>query len=154
MIGKIVQRGISSFTYSVAINVVLFTILIVMFDRPEFVPMLSGYMEHFQSVPEALLVQIILIGLTSAVFGAGSFLLELERLSMLAQSIIYFLVTALVWVPISCFCWEIHKYPQSFITVTISYTVSYIVSWIVQYRLCKSTVKEINQKLVELKQET
>ena len=150
---KAIQRGINSFVYTVAINVVIYTILIVLSKRPDFVPILPGYSAHFSSNTEALMVQLILIGFTSGVFGAGSVIMELERISLLAQSILYFIITAIVWVPISCLCWEINKYPQSFISVTISYVISYVISWVVQYITCKKSIEQINQKLAEMKED-
>ena len=116
-------------------------------------PVLPGYLAHFQSPVEAVLVQVILIGLSSAVFGAGSVIMELERISLLAQSILYFIITAVVWIFIGCFCWEIHKYPTALFSVSLSYTASYIISWMVQYKVCKRNVEKINTKLSELKQD-
>lgn len=147
MLKRSLLRGLNSFMYAAGINVVIYTIIMVISDDPDFLPMLPEYAAHFSSDLLALLVQCCLIGLCSAMFGAGSILMELERLSLLTQSILYFIITTAIWFPVSCFCWGLQKYPSSIIGVGFSYTISYIISWIFQYRSCKHDVEQINQQL-------
>jgi len=153
MIKRAVIRGINSFVYGIASNVVVFTVMVLCSSKQDFVPVLPGFLSHFRSPLEAVLVEVTLIGVTSAVFGAGSVIMEMERMSLLQQSIIYFILTAAVWIPVGCYCWEIHKYPSAMLSVSLSYTASYIISWLIQYRTCKSNVEQINARLSELKQD-
>lgn len=153
MIKQMIFRGCNSFAYSIAITCVLQIIVTVIYGETQFIPLLPEYMAHFSNPYLAMLVQHVFIGLTSASFGAGSVIFELERLSLLVQSILYYIVTSLVWIPISCFWWGLHKYPQTLVTVGVSYAVSYAISWIVQYRLCRRNIEEINQRIQILRQE-
>ena len=153
MIKSALKRGLNSFIYAVAINVILAFVIMAIVDQPDFVPLVPDYVAYFESKYVALLLQIILIGMTSAVFGAGSVILEVERWSLLKQSLIYFIVTTIVWVPVSMFCWRVDKYPVAGISIMLSYTFSYLVTWIIQYYMCKKSVAEINQKLEEIKEE-
>lgn len=150
MIKNALMRGINSFIYATVINVLIALIMVAIVNNPDFVPLVPDYADRFESEIVALLLQIVLIGLTSAVFGAGSVILEIERWSLLKQSVIYYILTATVWIPVSIICWRIDKYTIAFISTICSYTISYIITWIVQYNLCKKSIAKINQKLNEM----
>lgn len=152
MIKHMISRGLNGFAYSIAITVVV-NMAIMGFDLLDgALPLLPEYMEHFDSPTMALLVQCLLIGVISAAFGFGSAIMEAERIGLITQSILYFVITSAVWIPVACFCWGFHKYPGSMIGVTVSYLVSYFISWSVQYRICRKNIEEINQKLQEIGQ--
>ncbi|MDF2907079.1 MAG: hypothetical protein K0R34_2400 [Herbinix sp.] len=150
MIKNAVTRGLNSFMCAIAINVLLALIITVIVNKPGFVPLVPDYAAHFESEIIALLLQFVLVGLTSAAFGAGSVLLEIERWSLLKQSIIYFIVTTVIWIPISIFCWGVDKYSAAFISMICSYVVSYVISWMIQFSICKKSVAKINQKLIQM----
>lgn len=153
MLKRALYRGINSFMYAVSIyNLILLTVVSVM-GKEEMIPLVPEFAAHFSNPYQAVFVQNVLIGLISAIFGAGSILMELERLSLLVQSILYFLITTAVWVPVGCFCWGLHQYPQTMLSMGISYAVTYAISWIIQYRLCKKNVEQINEKLAQLREE-
>ena len=154
MIKKAVQRGLNSFAYATSINVVIFAVMMLISKEADYLPLLPGYLAHFRSPVEAVLVEVVLIGMTSAVFCAGSFIMQMERISLLVQSIIYFIITAAVWLFVGCYCWEIHKYPAAMFSVTVSYSVSYFISWMIQYRICRRNVDEINERLSQIKAES
>lgn len=152
MLKKAITRGISSFLYAVAVNVILGAVLIFAVNKPDFLPVLPEFADRFNSSVQAMLVQWLLIGLTSASFGFWSILMELERWSLLLQSVVYFILTTIVWVPVAVVCWGLGRYVQTFLGVVLSYLIAYTVSWTVQYRSCKQSVKQINQRLKELEQ--
>lgn len=137
--------------YAIGISAVIQTVLLAIVKDMD--PVLPEFGAHFPNVYTAMLAQYLLIGLISAAFGAGSVIMELERLGLITQSILYFLLTAAVWIPVGCFCWGLHKYPITILSMGLSYTISYVVCWAVQYRLCKRNVEQINRKLLELKEE-
>lgn len=143
-------RGINSFMYSIGITL---TILCICFMGSNHIPLLPEFASRFDNTIEAFTVQLILIGLSSASLGAGSVVMEMERLSLLTQSIIYFIITAFVWGLVGCYCWGLHKYPLTMLGVGCSYIISYTISWLIQYRICKKSVDEINRKINELQME-
>ena len=151
-------RGLNSFMYSVGIYLILQFVLTIVVGKAtgqaEAIPVLPEFAAHFSNPYIAVYVQTLLIGLTSAVFGAGSVIMELERLSLVIQSVLYFVVTMAVWVPVGCFCWGLHKYPGAFVSVGISYLIAYFISWGIQYCQCKKNIQEINQKLLQLREES
>ena len=153
MLKRAIKRGIHSFVNAAAINVIIFAIIMAAVNKPDFVPLLPEYAARFSSDILAMIVQIILIGITSAAFGFWSVIMEHERLSLLIQSILYFILTAAVWIPVAVLCWGLGKYVNSFISISLSYLIGYIISWIVQYRSCKHSLHQINEKLKEMREE-
>lgn len=147
MIRNALIRGMNSFMYSVGITL---TILCLCFVGGDYSPVLPEFASRFDNDIEAFALQLILIGLSSASLGAGTVVMEMERLSLLAQSLIYLVITGLVWGLVGCYCWGLHKYPLSMLGVGCSFIISYTISWIVQYRICKKSVEEINRKINEL----
>lgn len=158
MLKNSLVRGLNSFMYSVGIYLILQFVLTIVVGKvtgqAEAIPVLPEFAAHFPSPYIAVYVQTLLIGLTSAVFGAGSIIMELERLSLVMQSVLYFVVTMAVWVPVGCLCWGLHKYPGALVSVGISYLIAYFISWGIQYRQCKKNIREINQKLLQLREES
>jgi len=153
MLKKAMIRGMNSFVYATTINVIICCIVMVLVNKPDFIPMLPEFSARFSSDIFALIVQLILIGITSASFGFWSIIMEFGRISLLVQSILYFILTAIVWVPVAIICWGLGKYVSTFISISLSYLIAYIISWTVQYRSCKESVKQINQKLKEMREE-
>lgn len=146
MIKNFFVRAINSFMYAIGITTMVYFVISTFFGAQFMLPEYTG---RFSSDSKAVVVQLVLIGCMSAAIGGGSVIMEIERLSLVAQSIIYFVVASPVWIFVGCYCWSMHKYKQSFVTTMASYIVSYIVCWIIQYRLCKKNIEAINKKLEE-----
>lgn len=152
MIKNALIRGIHSFMYSVGITLTILC-LAMCFIGGDYIPVVPEFASRFDNDIQAFAVEIILIGLSSASLGAGSVVMEMERLSLLVQSLIYLAITGLVWGVVGCYCWGLHKYPLSMLGVGCSFVLSYTISWIIQYRICKKSVEEINRKIDELQME-
>ncbi len=145
MIKTAFKRGILSFCYSMAITTIIYFVIMRFFG---YEPMLPEYAAKYTSDSLAMVVQLILIGLMSFSLAAGTVIMELKRLSLLAQSIIYFALASLVWIWVARYCWGFGKYPASTISILVSYTGSYVICWAVQYRKCKREIDEINRSLM------
>lgn len=145
-----ISRGLQSFSYAVTINVLIGVVIMLISGDAQTVPVVPDFADRFPSPTAAFGVQCLLIGLTSAAFAAGSGIMEIASWSLVKQSIVYFVVTAAVWMPVSVLCWGFGKYSVTFFSVTGSYLIGYIISWTVQYRICKRNIAEINEKLKEL----
>lgn len=153
MLRKILIRGANSFMYSIGIYTVIQAGILTIVGGEAMIPVLPEFAARFPNTFTAVYTQSFLIGLTAAVFGVGSVIMELERLSLVVQSILYFVITTAVWIPVGCLCFGLHKYPATMFSMGFSYLVSYAISWFVQYRLCKRNIEQINQKLSEMRGE-
>ncbi len=149
MIKTMFKRMINSYCYAVAITA---TVYIFVYMIKGDIPMLQQYRERFNNEAGALLVQLMLIGIMSAVLAGGTIIMEMEKLSLVLQSVLYFLVSSPAWISVACICWGFGSYIHSTVTTTISYIISYSICWIIQYRLCKKNVEDINKELKRMGQ--
>ncbi|MCM1273524.1 MAG: DUF3021 domain-containing protein [Clostridium sp.] len=147
MLKRTLVKMINSFFYAIGITTVVYFFITAGGNA---VMMLPEYREKFPNDVRALVVQLILIGCMSAVLGGGTVIMELEKISLVAQSIIYFVLAAAVWFFVGCYCWSMHKYTLSFVSTTASFVVSYVICWVIQYKICKKAVDDINKKLREM----
>lgn len=150
MIKNVLFRMVNSFLYAIGITTVVYFFIT---SGRDLIPMLPEYTEKFPNDVRALVVQLILVGCMSAVLAGGTVIMELEKISLVAQSIIYFVIAAAVWFFVGCYCWNINKYPKAFVSTTASFIVSYVICWVIQYRICKKAVADINNKLRDMEGE-
>lgn len=117
------------------------------------VPLVPSYAVHFSNSYIALIVQTLLCGLIGMSFGGCSVILDFERWSMIKQGIVHFLLTSIVWIPISVFCWGLGKYKTVYISILISFCFTYTVTWGTKILYYRKTTKKINQRLLDIQKE-
>jgi len=144
---ELTKRIIDGFSYAVAINVVVALICILIFKIEPLVPSYSAY---FENKSMALLVQIILTGVISGTFAGGTILFEQAKLGLLLQSLLYFLLTTAVCIPITGFCWGLFVYKTSALIFLCNYSATYFICWTVAYRSSVKEVREINRRIAEI----
>lgn len=144
---ELTKRIIDGFSYAVAINVVVALICILVFKIEPLVPSYSAY---FENKSLALLIQIILTGVISGTFAGGTVLFEQAKLGLLLQSLLYFLLTTAVCIPITGFCWGLFVYKTSAIIFLCNYSATYFICWTVAYRSSVKEVREINRRIAEI----
>lgn len=144
---ELTKRIIGGFSYAVAINVVVALICILVFKIEPLVPSYSAY---FENKSLALLVQIILTGVISGTFAGGTILFEQAKLGLLLQSLLYFLLTTAVCIPITGFCWGLFVYKTSALIFLCNYSATYFICWTVAYRSSVKEVREINRRIAEI----
>ena len=136
----------NGFCYSIAITVMVQMFVMLVCQKAILLP---EYAARFDNELAAYTVELLLVGVISAVASAGTVLLELKRPGLVVQSILYFLLMLAIWIPVACFLWGFHKYVASFVSTLLSIAVTYGICWGIQYRLCIRDVKEINERLQE-----
>ncbi len=144
---ELTKRIIDGFSYAVAINVVVALICILVFKIEPLVPSYSAY---FENKSMALLVQIILTGVISGTFAGGTILFEQAKLGLLLQSLLYFLLTTAVCIPITGFCWGLFVYKTSALIFLCNYSATYFICWTVAYCSSVKEVREINRRIAEI----
>ena len=143
---NLVIRFLNGFCYSIAITVMV-QLIVVAITGTKF--MLPEYAAGFDNEVQAYIVQLLLIGLMSAVTSAGSAIMEIKRIGLVVQSILYFMLMLGTWILVACYLWGFHKYTMSMISCLISIVVTYGICWGIQYKLCVRDVAEINRRLQE-----
>ena len=144
---ELTKRIIDGFSYAAAINVVVALICILVF-RVE--PLVPSYSAYFKNKSMALLIQNILTGVISGTFAGGTILFEQAKQGLLLQSLLYFLLTTAVCIPITGFCWGLFVYKTSAIIFLCNYFATYFICWTVAYRSSVKEVREINRRIAEI----
>lgn len=150
---RVAVRCISSFCVGVVVAVLISTAMVIAVGRDDFIPLVPSYLACFSNVWLAFNVYYLLVGVISGVFGACSVIFELERWSYRKQGIVHFILTSAVWFPIAVFLWGLFHYPAAVRNTFISMAVTYGIIWYMQYRSCKKSIGEINEKLQQLQEQ-
>ncbi len=150
MLRKIVKRSCIGFVCGVTAQQFIIMLMCFVVNKPNFIPLVPSYQAHFTSQALALSISSILIGIISAVFSGSSVIYEIEKWSFLKQGLLHFLITTVVWFPISIFLWGMMVYPQAIQNVFISFTATYAITWLIQYMLCRSSIQEINKRIGDI----
>ena len=143
---NVILRMANGFCYSIAITALVQMFVMLVCKKTISLP---EYAARFDNELAAYTVELLLVGVISAVASGGSALMELRRPGLVVKSILYFLLMLATWVPVACFLWGFHKYVTSFVSTLLSIVVTYGICWGIQYRLCIRDVKEINERLRE-----
>ena len=144
---ELTKRIIDGFSYAAAstVGVALICILVCKVE-----PLVPSYSAYFENKSMALLVQIILTGVISGTFAGGTILFEQAKMGLLLQSLLYFLLTTAVCIPITGFCWGLFVYKTSAILFLCNYFATYFICWTVAYRSSVKEVREINRRIAEI----
>ncbi|MCQ2496405.1 MAG: DUF3021 domain-containing protein [Lachnospiraceae bacterium] len=147
----ILQRCGISFTISalsgLIVNLIIDVIMNTVNPGSSFVSMSPEFLALFPSPVIAGYVNILLYGIIGTAFAGMTVIYEVQRLGLLIQSLIYFLTTSLVWIPITMFLWQLYKYPQALISTVIGYFFSYVIVSIISYKQLRRDISEINERI-------
>lgn len=103
--------------------------------------------ENSKSVFSASFLSICLVGLLGLVFGFASVVWEEEKLSILARTILHFLLTALTMIFVG---YKLYWFQKSFLSLAIFlaiYFLIYLVIWFIEYAIYKRDIASLNAKI-------
>ena len=142
------KRGLISFSISMSAGLLINLLIdgIVGLNGVEgFISMTPDFRNLFPTPVIAAYVNLIMYGLIGFTFSVMTFIYDVERISFLLQSIIYFVVTAAVCMAITILLWQLHKYPEGFIGTIAGYAVTHVIMFILAYKKLKQDIIEINK---------
>ena len=96
----------------------------------------------------AVLTQLLLAGAIGAAFSGASVVYDLERWSFLRQGIVYFVITAAVWVPVLLICWTPMP-KEGILFSSLGWTGTYAITWGIQYAVYRNRIRDLNRKIHE-----
>lgn len=148
---KILKRAFTSFLYSAVISMVCLLLVEIISTAMGFrvVPMTPEFISYFSSETVALEVDILLYGVFGMAFGGMSFIFEKDKIGFVVQNIIYFVGTALVWIPIISFIWQLWRYREAMISTITGFLLSYLIVTVSTYAHTMKEVEEVNKALME-----
>ena len=108
----------------------------------------ARFASHFAAREAAVLTQLLLAGGIGAAFSGASVVYDLERWSFLRQGIVYFVITAAVWVPVLLICWTPMP-KEGILFSSLGWTGTYAITWGIQYAVYRKRIRDLNRKIHE-----
>jgi len=137
-------RGFLGFPLGIAMGYIITILISLSLATGYYVPCLPELADTMGSEINAVVLQAVLSGLLGASFAACSVIWEIDNWSIAKQTSIYFLITALVMMPIAYFTnWMEHSIIGFLIYFGI-FVAIFVVAWVIQYLIWKNKVKKIN----------
>ena len=145
---NILKRCAGSFAISCVCgaitNLLIEVIVRAVTGMEDFSTLSPEYLSLFPSTSIAVEVNILLYGVIGAGFSAMTFIYEQDRIGFVIQNLIYYVLTAIIWVPIVIVIWRLDKYGKALVGTLIGFAASYVVMTVVGYKITKKNIKEIN----------
>ena len=95
----------------------------------------------------AVIVQYLITGILGLTFSTGSIIFELDRWSLLLQTIVHFAVTSVIMYLAGFICgWFPHTAASTAIWF-VMFIIIYIIFWVSFYNYFKKKTREINETL-------
>ena len=147
---EILKKGFIGFAMSAFIGTAVNMIVDIIANAlgvENFISMSPDFRNLFPTPVIAAYVNVFMYGIIGATFSVMTFIYEVNKLGVVLQNIIYFLVTAPVAVGIAVLIWQLHHYPKAIISTLVGYGLCYLIIGILQYRKLKDDIRQINEEL-------
>lgn len=144
---KALLRGLIGFPLGVFIGYAITIVLSLIFAGGYYSPAVPEMIEMCGSEINAVLLQFMLCGVMGAACAAGSVVWDNDKLSLLTQTVINFVIITFTMIPTAYIChWMEHSIVGILQYISI-FAAIYVIIWINQYIGWKIKVKKINKKI-------
>ena len=153
---EVLKRSVISFFISSFAGVIvnlLIDCIVNTSGKEGFISMSPDYVKLFPTPVIAAYVNVLLYGLIGFTFAAMTFIFSVEKIGLLLQNIIYFVVTSAVCVSITMLLWQLQKYPTAFICTLTGYAGTHVIMFITEYKNLQKDIIQINSISENLKEE-
>lgn len=141
---QLIYRGLSGFPIGIAIGFIITIFISLCMGDGLYYPAALELIESRGNELNAVIFQSVLCGIMGSIFAMSSIIWEIEDWSLAKQSGIYFIIIAVVLLPISYYAnWMEHTI-AGFLSYTCLFVVIFAVIWLIQYLRWKRTVKKIS----------
>lgn len=143
---QVFLRGLLGFPLGVAMGYIITIIISFVWGQGNYSPCVPSLISITGSEINAVILQAILSGILGSSFAMCSVIWETDW-SIAKQTGIYFMITAMVMLPIAYFSnWMKHTL-SGFLIYFGVFVVIFIVVWIAQYLFWKNRIKKANAKV-------
>ncbi len=142
------KRGLISFVISAFAGLIVnltIDIFVNAGGAENFMSISPDFKALFPTPVMAAYVNVLLYGIIGFTFSAMTFIFDVEKISFLIQSVIYFVVTSGVCIAITMLLWQLQKYPAAFAGTLSGYAATHVIMFVLAYRKLKADIKEINE---------
>lgn len=144
---KILMRGALGLPLGISLGYVITILGSLVWASGYYSPCVPELVDIMGSEISAVVLQTVLCGLLGVVFGASSVIWEIEKWSIAKQTGIYFLVAAVVMMPVAYLSHWMEHSVKGFLKYFGVFTAIFIVIWLVQYVFIRRDVKKMNAGL-------
>ena len=144
---KIISRMVNGLLICEFVLLIISLVMSYFFTDGDFSIANPMLIENSKSVFSASFLSICLVGLLGLVFGFASVVWEEEKLSILARTIIHFLLTGSTMVFVG---YKLYWFQKSFLSLAIFlviYFLIYLVIWFIEYAIYKRDIASLNAKI-------
>lgn len=146
---KIFIRSMLGFPFGVTIGYMITILNSFIWAEGSYYPCVPELTALMGSEINAVLLQAVLCGVLGMGFTGSSVIWEMEDWGLAKQTGIYFLITAVIMMPIAYVArWMEHSVRGISIYFGI-FVVIFVVIWAVQYLIIKHNVKKLNESLYQ-----
>lgn len=144
---KILMYGARGVPIGISLGYIITILVSWNYGQGYYSPCVPELVDSVGTEISAVILQTVLCGLVGAAFGAASVVWEIESWSIAKQTGIYFLVAALVMMPVAYFSYWMEHSVKGFLSYFVFFTAIFIVIWLVQYVSMRRDVKKMNDRL-------
>ena len=144
---KIISRMVNGLLICEFVLLVISLVMSYIFTDGDFSIANPMLIENSKSVFSASFLSICLVGLLGLVFGFASVVWEEEKLSILARTILHFLLTASTMIFVG---YKLYWFQKSFLSLAIFlaiYFLIYLGIWFIEYAIYKRDISRLNAKI-------
>ena len=147
MFKKFIKRAFLGFIYGVFIGQTILILESLFVGDGNFYPVSSYLVAHTNTTIAAVIAQYFITGIIGVTFAGTTVIFEMDRWSLVAQTVLHFLITSVVMFFAGFFCgWFPHTVVSTVIWFGV-FIVIYIIIWISFMLYFRKKTREINQAL-------
>lgn len=144
---KLLVRSLLGAPIGVTVTLVVTIIISLCTGQGDYYPAPHELMELCGNWMNAVLVQTVCALFVGAAFGASSVVWDMERWSMLKQTLVHFVAIVVSSFPLAYVMYWIPHYFLGALCYVALFVVVYAVIWILMYFSAKAKIKRLNEKL-------
>lgn len=144
---KIIIRGLIGLISGLALSYSITIILSLIINNGQYYYAAPSFISKFNCEITAVLIQAILSGILGFGFGISSVIWENEKLSLVSQTALHFIISLTLILTIGYYCsWFSQSFGKFLIFIFIFISIYFII-WVTAYFSYKKKIKLINRSL-------
>lgn len=143
-----VLRTLLGAPIGLSISYVITIIISAIINNGEFYPVVPQLTHLCGNEINAVIIQAICSLIYGAVFSGASIIWEIDRFSLLKQTIIHYIVISVTSLPIAYLMHWMHHSAWGVISYFSIFIIIYIIIWVSQYLAMKKRIKLFNKKMM------
>ncbi len=149
---KLILRGIFGFPIGITIGYLITICISLIHGDGHYVPCVPQLISLVGNEVYAVALQALLCGLLGAGFAASSVIWEMEAWSLLKQTVIYFIVTCAIMLPIAYFLYWMEHSLLGFFSYLGIFLLIFAFFWTFQFVIGTRSVRKMNEKIARAKE--